>query len=111
MISAGQSPRSRDSLSSQTGIPIEVVEEIVKCCDVYRTGANLKHIRARIYYDMGLDSQQKWASSTSEKIIERFTEYIQQHDLDSVRLIPWPKEVRNGIEWAKLHVSIFAIEW
>jgi hypothetical protein len=31
--------------------------------------------------------------------------------LETVRLIPWPKEVRNGIEWAKLHLSIFAVAW
>ena len=111
MISSAQTLQARESLSQQTSIPLEVIVEIVKCCDIYRTGSNLKHIRTRIYYDMGLDTWQKWANSTSEEIIEMFTEYIKQHDLEAVRLIPWPKEVRNGIEWAMLHLNIFAVEW
>lgn len=111
MISRGQSSQSRQALSKQTGIPLEVIEEIVRCCDVYRMGSNLTHIRARIYYDMGLDTWQKWADSTSEEIIAAFAEYVESHGLEAVRLVPWPKEVRNGIEWAKHHLSVYAVEW
>lgn len=111
MLSVGQTPQSRQEISTRTCIPGGVVSNITRCCDIYRTGANVNHIRTRIYYDMGLDTQQKWAESTSEAIISRFTEYIQQHGLTTERLVPWPKEVRNGIEWAKMHLSIYAIEW
>ena len=108
MISACQTPQMREALSRQTGIPLDALAEIARGCDMYRMGTNLNHIRARIYYEMGLDTWQKWAGSTSEAIIQRFTEYIQQHELETERLVPWPKEVRNGIEWARLHLSIFA---
>lgn len=111
MLTVGQTPHSRQALSAQSGIPGDIVKEIVRCCDMYRTGANLKHIRTRIYYDMGLDSQQKWADSTSEEIIARFSAYIQQPGVEAMRLVPWPKEVRNGIEWARLHQSVFRIAW
>jgi hypothetical protein len=111
LIARAQLPQSRKLLSKQMDIPLEMLEEIVKCCDIYRMGSNLKHIRTRIYYEMGLDTWQKWACSTSEEIIESFTEHIQLNGLETVRLVPWPKEVRNGIEWAKHHLSIFAVKW
>jgi len=111
MISACQTPQKREVLSRQTGIPLDALAEIARGCDMYRMGTNLNHIRSRIYCEMGLDTWQKWAGSTSEAIIQRFTDYIQQHELETERLVPWPKEVRNGIEWARLHLSIFAVEW
>jgi len=111
VISAGQTPAQREQIVLQTNLEAATVAEIVKLCDFYRTGKNLKHIRAKIYYDMGMDTWQKWAEGNSETIIPRFTEYIQEIHLDGERLIPWPKEVRNGIEWAKLHLEIFSVQW
>jgi hypothetical protein len=111
VISAGQSPAQREQIALQTNLEAATVAEFVKLCDFYRTGKNLKHIRAKIYYDMGMDTWQKWAEGNSETIIARFIEYIQENYLDSERLVPWPKEVRNGIEWAKLHLEIFPVQW
>ncbi len=111
VISSGQTSPGRQALSRQTDISLETIVEIVKYCDVYRMGSNLSHIRTKIYYDMGLDTWQKWANMTSEAIIAMFTDYVKQHNLEEVRLVPRPKEVRNGIEWAKHHLSIFEVEW
>jgi hypothetical protein len=111
VISAGQTPAQREQIALQTNLEAATVAEIVKLCDSYRTGRNLKHIRAKIYYDMGMDTWQKWAEGNSETIIARFTEYIQEYHLEGERLTPWPKEVRNGIEWAKLHLEIFSVQW
>ena len=111
VISAGQTRPQRERLADQTNLDVTRVNEIVKLCDYYRTGKNLGHIRAKIYYDMGMDTWQKWAEGTSEAIIARFTEYIQENPGLEERLIPWPKEVRNGIEWAKMHQEIFAVQW
>jgi hypothetical protein len=111
VISAGQTPLQRADLSKQTGLDLLAVDELVKLCDIYRIGKNLGHIRSRIYFAMGLDSWQKWAEQSSDCIIAMFSEYIKGNHLDSERLIPWPKEVRNGIEWAKRHLEIFAVEW
>ena len=111
LISACQTPQAREGLSRQVGIPLEALAEIARGCDMYRMGDNLSHIRARLYYEMGLDTWQKWADSTSEAIIQRFTDYIQEQGLETVRLIPWPKEVRNGIEWARMHLRVYAVAW
>lgn len=111
IISAGQTPAQREQIALQTNLEAATVDEIVKYCDYYRSGKNLKHIRAKIYYDMGMDTWQKWTEGTSEAIIARFKEYIHENHLDGERLIPWPKEVRNGIEWAKMHLEIFTVQW
>jgi hypothetical protein len=111
VISAGQIPSQREKISLETSLDISTINEIVKYCDFYRTGKNLEHIRAKLYYDMGFDTWQKWANHSSEDIISKFIEYIQRKNLEEKRLIPWPKEVRNGIEWAKMHLEIFSVQW
>lgn len=111
VISAGQTQAQREALVSQTQLTQTIVEESVKYCDYYRTGKNLGQIRASIYYDMGLDTWQKWTAQTAETIIESFTLYIHENPRVGERLIPWPKEVRNGIEWARIHQEIFSVQW
>ncbi|MBN2460984.1 MAG: DUF4332 domain-containing protein [Candidatus Cloacimonetes bacterium] len=111
VIAAGQTPSRRQEIPLQTGMDISTIQEIVRLCDYYRTGKNLAHIRAKLYYEMGIDTWQKWAQQTSEGIIARFSEYIRTVHLDDERLIPWPKEVRNGIEWAKMHLEVYTVQW
>jgi hypothetical protein len=111
VICAGQTPAQRQALARQANLAPERIAEAVRLCDYYRTGKNLEHIRAKIYYAMGLDTWQKWAAATSEAIIASFTQYIQAHPQEGDRLVPWSKEVRNGIEWARLHLEVYAVEW
>ena len=111
VISAGQTPSQREELASRANLDIATADEVVKLCDYCRTGKNLQHIRAKIYYEMGMDTWQKWAEQTSETIIASFAKHIQRNHLDGERLIPWPKEVRNGIEWARMHLEIYAVQW
>jgi hypothetical protein len=111
LISAGQTPAQREKLALHIHLDIQTTQEIVKLCDYYRTGKNLTHIRAKIYYAMGMDTWQKWADQNSAAIIAMFTAYIQETHLEEKRLIPWPKEVRNGIEWARMHLEIYAVQW
>lgn len=111
VISAGQAPSQREGLASTANLDIATTDEVVKLCDYCRTGKNLQHIRAKIYYEMGMDTWQKWAEQDSATIIAMFAEYIQKNNLDGERLLPWPKEVRNGIEWAKMHLEIYSVQW
>ncbi|MBN1921428.1 MAG: hypothetical protein JW892_09300, partial [Anaerolineae bacterium] len=61
VISAGQIPVQRKALTQQAGLDPAAINECVKRCDAFRTGKNLEHIRAHLYYAMGLDTWQKWA--------------------------------------------------
>lgn len=111
LISAGKTPPMRLALARQTNLDPLVIAEAVRLCDFYRTGKNLEHIRAKIYYAMGMDTWQKWVEANAEDIIALFTQYVQVNHLEGERLVPWPKEVRNGIEWAKLHLEIYTVAW
>jgi hypothetical protein len=111
LVSAGKTPALRQALAGQTNFDPLLVDQAVRLCDYYRTGKNLEHIRAKIYSAMGMDTWQKWAEATAEDIIALFTQYLQENNLEGERLVPWPKEVRNGIEWARLHLEIFAVQW
>ena len=111
VISAGQTPVQRKDLAQQARLDPATITECVKRCDAFRTGKNLNHIRARLYYAMGFDTWQKWAAADAAAIIARFDAYLQEHPQTGERLTPFPKEVRNGIEWARLHLERFTVEW
>ncbi|OQA97177.1 MAG: hypothetical protein BWY25_02164 [Chloroflexi bacterium ADurb.Bin222] len=111
VISAGQTPAQRRDLAQQAHLDPTATAECVKRCDAFRTGKNLDHIRAHLYYAMGFDTWQKWAAADAAAIIARFDAYLQEHPQAGERLIPFPKEVRNGIEWARLHLERFTVEW
>ena len=111
VISSGQTPYQRTRLSDQMRLDRRAVDEMVRMCDFYRMGSNLDHIRSKMYYRMGMDTWQKWAHQDSATIIALFTQYIHDHPEEEERLVPWPKEVRNGIEWAKMHLDTYAVEW
>lgn len=111
VISAGRTPEQRTRLSQTAGLPLEDVAGLVRLCDFHRTGRSLEYIRSKIYYAMGWDTWQKWAAGSSEQIIADFSEYVGQHPAIGERLVPFPKEVRSGIEWAKLHLEIYSVEW
>ncbi len=111
VISAGRTPTLREDLAQQAHLDPAITADCVKRCDFFRTGKNLDHIRAHLYYAMGLDTWQKWATSDAAAIIARFNAYMQEYPQVGERLIPFPKEVRNGIEWARLHLETFAVEW
>ncbi|HNZ01912.1 MAG TPA: DUF4332 domain-containing protein [Anaerolineaceae bacterium] len=111
VLSRCQLPEERRELASRANIHPAQLMDICCWCDFYRTGTNLNHIRSRLYYAMGLNTWQKWAQASSGEVIARFAAYIRQQGMSDERLVPFPREVRNGIEWAKLHLSIFAVTW
>jgi hypothetical protein len=111
VISAGHTRDLRQQIALDCNLPISEVCELVKLCDFYRMGRNLDHIRSRLFYNIGLNTYEEWAGKTSEDIITLFSRFVLEHDLEETRLVPWPKEVRNGIEWARMHLEVFAVQW
>ena len=59
ILAAGKTPKDREALSKQTGVPLAVILELVKLSDLSRLGA-IKSVRARLYYDAGLDTPEKF---------------------------------------------------
>lgn len=111
VISAGRTPEQRTRLSQAASLPPEDVVRLVRLCDFYRTGRSLEYIRSKIYYAMGMNTWQKWALASSEEVIAGFEKFLKENPAIGERLVPFPKEVRSGIEWAKLHLEIYSVEW
>jgi predicted RecB family nuclease len=60
IIKAGQTPAKRKELSAKTGVPVAAILELVKLSDLARI-QGVKGIRARLYYDAGVDTMEKMA--------------------------------------------------
>jgi predicted flap endonuclease-1-like 5' DNA nuclease len=98
MLERGKTPTSRQKLAEETGIPVEAILEFVKLADLSRIGG-VKNIRARLYYDAGVDTVEKMAKWNPEKLRTYLTEFVNRTRFDGIA--PLPKEVENTIKEAK----------
>ena len=111
LLSRCQKRSDRLHLSKLTGIEPKRLVEHVRICDYFRMGGKVDAIRPMLYYRMGLDTFEKWASSRPNEIIERFKGYLSENGLVGKYLVPFPKEVANGIAWAAVHNRVFAVNY
>jgi len=98
MLEAGKTPDNRKKLSKQTGIPLKTILELVKLSDLSRLGA-IKSVRARLYYDAGLDTPDKFTKWKMEDLRKMLVEFVERTGFDGIA--PLPKELNNAIEAAK----------
>lgn len=98
MLNAGQTKNSRKRLSKETGVPLETVLELVKFSDLARI-PGLRKVRARLYFDAGLDTIEKIAKWDSEELIQMLTEFIERTGFNGISLLP--KEAATSIATAK----------
>jgi len=66
LLNAGRTRQQRASLAKATGIPEDAILELVKLADLARL-PGVKGIRARLYYDAGVDSGRQWRRAGSQK--------------------------------------------
>lgn len=98
LLSAGKTPQLRQELAERSGVPIEVILELVKLSDLTRI-YGVKAIRARLYYDAGVDTVEKLAAFEPEELLKLTAEFVQRTDFDGIA--PLPKEVSSTIETAR----------
>lgn len=98
MLEAGKTPDERKKLARQTGIPLKAILELVKLSDLSRLGA-IKSVRARLYYDAGLDTPEKFKKWKMEDLRQMLVEFVQRTGFEGIA--PLPKELNNAIETAK----------
>jgi hypothetical protein len=98
MLQAGRTPGDRQAISVRTGIPVEAILEFVKLSDISRLGA-IKSIRARLYYDAGVDTPDKFAQWDPEELRTMLTAFVQHTGFDGIP--PLPKEVQGAVRRAK----------
>jgi hypothetical protein len=98
MLHAGSCPESRRELSSKTGIPEEAILEFVKLSDLARI-PGVKGVRARLYYELGIDSVEKMGNLDVEELRNQAIDYVERSNFDGIP--PLPAEVEYTIAKAK----------
>ncbi|HEX9092059.1 MAG TPA: DUF4332 domain-containing protein [Anaerolineales bacterium] len=106
MLLAGRTAADRAELAGQAGIPEEVVLELVKLSDLARL-PGVKGIRARLYYDAGVDSVEKLAEYEPEALMVVTSAFVQRTGFDGIA--PLPKEVSSTIANARNLPKL--VEW
>lgn len=106
MLFAGQTKAQRTALAKETGIPEAALLELVKLSDLARL-PGVKGIRARLYYDAGVDTVQKMAGWEPEALRKMVAAYVETTGFDGIP--PLPKEVSSTIANAQ-NLSKLVIE-
>ncbi len=81
MLVAGATKDERTALAERTAIPQASILEIVKLSDLARI-PGVKGIRARLYYDAGIDTVEKIAAIEPEKLRAEVVEYSSASGFD-----------------------------
>ena len=111
LLSDCEDKNERIKLSKEIKLDIDLLNEIIKICDYFRMGNKVNAIRPILYYKMGYDTFERWAKSDYKSIIKSFEQYLKENGLVGKYLVPFPKEVTNGIEWSKVHDRIFKVKY
>ena len=98
MLTAGRTKRQRTTLARETSIPEDAILELVKLSDLARL-PGVKGIRARLYYDAGVDSIEKMANWEPEALRTMVMEYVERMGFDGIP--PLPKEVSSTVANAR----------
>jgi Domain of unknown function (DUF4332) len=98
MIEAGQTSAKRKKLSTKTGVPVATILELVKLSDLARI-QGVKGIRARLYYDAGVDTMEKMAKWNPEELRAYLVEFVKKTGFKGVA--PLPKEAKFTVETAR----------
>lgn len=98
MLEAGRTRNGRQELSAKTGVPLDSILELLKLSDLARI-PGVKGIRARLYYDAGVDSIEKMAEWDPKALRAMLIEFVDKTKFDGVA--PLPKEADFSVEKAK----------
>jgi hypothetical protein len=98
MLEAGKTQNNRQELSRKTGIPIDSIVELVKLSDLARL-PGVKGVRARLYYDAGVDTVEKMAGWDPEHLRDMIVDYVERTGFDGIATLPG--EARYTVDKAK----------
>jgi hypothetical protein len=98
MLLAGQTHEARQELAARTGIPAEAILEHVKLSDLARI-TGVKSIRARLYYDAGVDTLEKMARWEPDKLRAMLLDFVEKTRFQGIA--PLPKEAEFTVAEAK----------
>ncbi|HEY44063.1 MAG TPA: DUF4332 domain-containing protein [Anaerolineae bacterium] len=98
MIQAGRTKRERETLSKKSGVPLDGIMELVRLSDLARI-PGVKSIRARLYYEAGVDSIEKLSAWDPEELRAMLVDFVEETSFDGIA--PWLKEAEFTVEFAR----------
>lgn len=98
MLAAGSTPADRQRLADVTGVPPQAILEMVKLADLSRL-EGVKEVRARLYYEAGVDTPDKLAAWEPEALVQMLAEWVARTGFQGIA--PLPKEVHNTVATAR----------
>jgi hypothetical protein len=107
MLEAGKTPQDRKKLSEKTGVPESEILEFVKLSDLARI-PGIKGVRARLYYDVGIDTVDQLGTWDPEELRKKVVEYVEESGFDGIPTLP--AEARSAVEKARKLPSIVEYE-
>jgi hypothetical protein len=97
-LETGCTKEGRKRLSKIADIPLDHILELVKLSDLARI-PGVKKVRARLYYEAGLDTLEKISRCDTEKLRKISAEYIKKTNF--IGIPPTKKEAENTVALAK----------
>lgn len=107
MLEAGKSLQKRRLIAEKTGIPYHTILEYVKLSDLSRIGS-VKSIRARMFYDAGLETPEEIASWNPRQLRNFLVKWVEQNNFPGIASLP--KECEYTIKKARELQSIVEYE-
>lgn len=98
MLKAGSSVKDREILSKKTGVPPEMILELVKMSDLSRI-FGVKAIRARLYYDAGVDTVERMAQWDPKELGSMLVDFVERTRFNGIA--PLPKELEFTVATAR----------
>lgn len=98
IINAGKTHNFRLALSRETGIPYDVIVELVKLADLCRI-SDIKGMRVRLLFDTGFDTIEKIAAQDPEEMRDQIIKVNQREKIAARH--PTLIETRFWVEQAK----------
>ena len=98
MLKAGRTPQDRLALAERTGVPLDAILEYVKLSDLARIPGT-KGVRARLYYDAGVDTLEKMAEWDPEELRTMVSGFVERTGFGGIA--PLPKEAASAVATAK----------
>ena len=89
---------ARVQLAGEAGIPIDALEKISRLSDLTRM-RGVRGIRAKLYYDMGIQAVKQMAQWTEDDLVQAANEYVERSDFEGIATLP--KEARFTVDLAK----------
>ena len=87
LLAAGATNIDRVVLADHTGIPLPSIIEFVKLSDLARI-PGVKGIRARLYYEAGIDTIEKMADLEPEELHAQVTAYVNSSNFNGIATLP-----------------------